>query len=95
METASYKLVLEEGMDLRVLRSRIEEGYKFVVFRYNIGILFGTFDLFSPAILVPPATSMSSYARLYNTITLLVGCISIPVGPSLWPIRSLSIKGEV
>lgn len=88
MGIPSYKLVMDEDLSLEDLRGRIEGGYRFLVFRYDIGLLFISFRRFSSAILVPPDSSISRYARLYNAITLLVGWISIPVGP-LTAVRTL------
>lgn len=83
MKTAAYRLVVKEEMDLNDLRDRIAAGYTFRVFRYNVGLLFMSFTLFSPAILIAPDEKYGSHNALYNIITLLLGWISIPVGPAV------------
>lgn len=83
MKTAAYRLVVKEEMDLDGLRDRIAAGYTFRVFRYNVGLLFLSFTLFSPAILIAPDEKYGSHNTLYNIITALIGWISIPAGPAV------------
>ena len=81
MDQFGYKLKVPDDLTLESLKACVENGYRFLVFRYDIGIGVTSFQRFSSAILVAPNERLEPYYRPYNLITMLIGWFCFPLGP--------------
>jgi len=78
-----YKLKNTENLDLTTLNQRIQNGAKFIIFNYRIGL--GVLNLlrFSPAIFVNNNKELNLYKSRYNKYNMILGPWSIFKGPFL------------
>ncbi len=78
----TYRIVTPDGLTLTELKVHIQNGARFVVYRYCISILFAvTLTRFSRAYLILKEEYPTKYKSRYNKLNFIFGWWGIPWGP--------------
>lgn len=77
-----YKIIIEENISLQDLQKQIEQGKRFVVFRYCFSLIKITVNRFSKAYLIDKNTNIRKLKRKYDLVTIFFGWWGIPYGPT-------------
>lgn len=77
------RLANAEGMDAEAISRAIQDGGRFIIYQYTIGLLFFSLRFPSRPTLVRNAAEHRRLADYYNNLNGLFGPWSIPYGPSL------------
>jgi hypothetical protein len=75
-----YKLIIEDGISPSLLKQKIKDGGKFIVFSYCISLVAFTLKRMSPAIFIENETQFQYYKKRYNLINSIFGWWCIPWG---------------
>jgi len=87
-----HQLIIESDITLENLKEQINNGSKFIAFRYCVSIFFAvSHRRFSPAFLIKENADIRKYKRKYNLITIFFGWWGFPWGP-IHSIRALNVN---
>lgn len=88
-----YKLLNTQGLTREQITEKVNSGYTFRIFRYQVALVAVTFFRLSPAILIKDESEMRECISKYNARSWFFGLWFFPTGP-LNVIRTVRLNNK-